>query len=117
MEPKQSATAAVVLAGKPPESKPSSSAAEPWLHNDPWASAAPKSIVSSARVMQDPIQTKHEEQDKRLESLEQKIQVLTEGQQHIELATPGRSVRRDHAVGIEHAAGNQQSVENQANDP
>ena len=84
VEPKQLATAAVVLAGRTPETRSSSSTADPWLINDPWAAAAPKSTLPPARVTQGPIQTKHEEQDKRLDSLEQKIQVLTEGQQHIE---------------------------------
>ena len=81
VEPKQLATTAVLLGGRP---KSSSSTVDPWLHSDPWASAAPRANVPTSRAMQGPIQIKHEEQDKRLESLEQKIQVLSEGQDKIE---------------------------------
>ena len=70
VQTRKSAASPVVLAGKPPEPKAAVSSADPWLHHDPWANAAAKAAPST--------------RNKRLNSLEQRMQALAEGQKKIE---------------------------------
>ena len=84
VQTRKSAASPVVLAGKTPEPKAATSSADPWLHHDPWANAAAKAAPAAPRTTSGPVQAKQEDQDNRLNSLEQRMQALAEGQKKIE---------------------------------
>ena len=81
----------VLQSGKPPAAAtvaavaPAAEAPDPWLHNDPWKAAAkPAASLKSApdpRTVPGPIEQRFQQQESRLQSLEQDLQKLRDEQQ------------------------------------